>query len=70
MQQMNMLITMLNAIQSPQSVMNNLMQQNKDFQRMVQEIKQSGLSPQQYLQRYAQMNNIDLNAFSGFLNKR
>lgn len=55
------LMSMLQGIQNPNQMVNNLMNTNPQFQAMMNQIKQSGMTPQQYLNVYAQQRGLDIN---------
>ncbi len=54
-------MSMLQGIQNPNQMVNNLMNTNPQFQAMMNQIKQSGMTPQQYLNVYAQQRGLDIN---------
>lgn len=58
---MNMLMQMISGNMSPQQILQNMMNQNPQVRAMMNQIQQSGMSPQEYLNQYAKQNNIDLN---------
>ena len=55
------MLSMLKGIQNPQMMVNNLMQSNPQFKAMMNQIQQSGMTPQQYLNMYAQQRGLDIN---------
>lgn len=58
---MNMLMQMISGNMNPQQILQNMMNQNPQVRAMMNQIQQSGMSPQEYLNQYAKQNNIDLN---------
>lgn len=57
---MAMLMQMISGNMNPQQILQNMMNQNPQARAMMNQIQQSGMSPQEYLNQYAKQNNIDL----------
>ena len=57
----NAIMQMIGGNMNPQQILQNMMNQNPQVRAMMNQIQQSGMSPQEYLNQYAKQNNIDLN---------
>ena len=57
---MNVLMQMVMGGANPQQILQNMMNQNPQMRGMINQINQSGMTPQQYLNQYAKQNNINL----------
>nr|DAR54925.1 MAG TPA: hypothetical protein [Caudoviricetes sp.] len=57
---MNALMQMVMGGANPQQILQNMMNQNPQMRGMINQINQSGMTPQQYLNQYAKQNNINL----------
>lgn len=58
---MQMIFQMMQAGNNPQQILNTIVNQNPQARALMTQIKNSGMSPQQFLSQYAKQNNIDLN---------
>ena len=57
---MQMLFQMMQAGNNPNQILNTIVNQNPQARSLMTQIKNSGMSPQQFLSQYAKQNNIDL----------
>lgn len=57
---MQMLFQMMQAGNNPNQILNTIVNQNPQARALMTQIKNSGMSPQQFLSQYAKQNNIDL----------
>ena len=55
---------------NPQMIMQNIIQSNPQAQVILNQMKQSGMNPQQYVMQLAKQNNIDLNPMLNMLKQR
>lgn len=66
---MQFLMQMMSGGGNPQQIMQSKMQQNPQFQAILNQQKQSGMSMEQFTRQLAQQRNIDLNPMINFLNQ-
>lgn len=57
----NTIMQMMNSNTNPQQIIQNIVAQNPQANAIINQVKQSGMTPQQFLNQYAKQNNIDLN---------
>lgn len=60
---------MLNMGQNPQTIINQLLGQNPQLKTLLNQAKQSGMTPQQFCMQYARQNNINMEPFINVLNQ-
>lgn len=57
----NIMMTIQNMMRmgkNPQAIVESLIQQNPQFAQLVNQIRNSGLTPQQYLEQYGRQNGM------------
>ena len=67
---MQMLMQMMNGGANPQQILQNAMRQNPNFNAVLNQMKNSGMSGEQYVRQYAKQNNIDINPMIEAMKKR
>ena len=65
-----LLSQMLGMGNDPQQIIQNLISQNPNVQIILNQMKTSGLSPQQYVMQYARQNNINIQPMLNMLNQK
>ncbi len=58
---MQQMLQMLSMGNNPNQVVQMLAQQNPNVQAILNQMQQSGMTPQQFAMQYARQNNIDIN---------
>lgn len=58
---MQQMLQMLSMSNNPNQVVQMLAQQNPNVQAILNQMQQSGMTPQQFAMQYAKQNNIDIN---------
>lgn len=58
---MQQMLKMLSMSNNPNQVVQMLAQQNPNVQAILNQMQQSGMTPQQFAMQYARQNNIDIN---------
>ena len=53
---------------NPNQIIQNIASQNPQARVLLNQIQQSGMSPQQFMKQYAKQNNIDLSPFANMIN--
>lgn len=53
---------------NPNQIIQNIVSQNPQARVLLNQIQQSGMSPQQFMKQYAKQNNIDLSPFANMIN--
>ena len=53
---------------NPNQIIQNIVSQNPQAKVLLNQIQQSGMSPQQFMKQYAKQNNIDLSPFANMIN--
>jgi len=66
----NNIFQMLMSGMNPQMIMNNIIRSNPQAQVILNQMQQSGMTPQQYVQQLAKQNNINLNPMLNMLRQR
>ena len=66
----NQLIQMIGMINDPQVALQNMIKSNPQVQPMINQIKQNGGNPTDFLKNFAKQNNIDLKPIANILSKR
>lgn len=56
----NVLMQMMNMGNNPQTILQNVIRQNPQYQVALNQMQSSGLSPRDYVMQYARQCNIDL----------
>lgn len=56
----NMLMSLLSAGNNPQQIVQNMVRQNPQFNALLNQQKQSGMSMQDFTMQLARQNNIDI----------
>ena len=60
---LQMLMQLMGAKQNPNTILNNMISKNPQANIIMNQMKQSGMSPKQFLEQYAKQNNIDLKPY-------
>jgi len=60
---MQIIMQMLNGGFSPQNIIQNIMQSNPQMQVVLNQMKSSGMSNEQFVRQYAKQHNIDINPY-------
>lgn len=55
---------------NPQQTMQNMIKNNPQFNAIMNQQKQSGMSMEDFVRNYAKQNNIDINPMIEFLKRR
>lgn len=58
---MQMIFQMIQMGNNPQQILNTLVNQNPQARALMAQMKNSGMTPQQFFAQYAKQNNIDVN---------
>ena len=66
----NNIMQMLMGGMNPNMIMQNIIQSNPQAQVILNQMKQSGMNPQQYVMQLAKQNNIDINPMLNMLKQR
>ena len=66
---MQQMLQMLSMSNNPNQVVQMLAQQNPNVQAILNQMQQSGMTPQQFAMQYARQNNIDINQFANAFRK-
>lgn len=66
---MQQMLQMLSMINNPNQVVQMLAQQNPNVQAILNQMQQSGMTPQQFAMQYARQNNIDINQVANAFRK-
>lgn len=66
----NNIMQMLMGGMNPNVIMQNIIQSNPQAQVILNQMKQSGMNPQQYVMQLAKQNNVDLNPMLNMLKQR
>lgn len=66
----NNIFQMLMNGMNPQMIMNNIIRSNPQAQVILNQMQQSGMTPQQYVMQLAKQNNINLNPMLNMLRQR
>lgn len=67
---MNMLMQLMSMGNNPQQILQNAMTSNPQIRTVLNQMAQSGMSPQQYVMQYAKQNNINIQPFVNMMNQR
>lgn len=60
MNPLQLMMQMVMGGQNPEQIMNQMMQQNPQLQVLINQARQSGMSPRDYTLQYARQNNINI----------
>lgn len=66
---MQQMLQMLSMSNNPNQVVRMLAQQNPNVQAILNQMQQSGMTPQQFAMQYARQNNIDINQVANAFRK-
>ncbi len=66
---MQQMLQMLSMSNNPNQVVQMLAQQNPNVQAILNQMQQSGMTPQQFAMQYARQNNIDINQIANAFRK-
>lgn len=67
---MQMVMQMMANGGNPQQIMQNMIKNNPQFNAVLNQVKQSGMSMEQYARQYAKQNNINIDQMlNGLRNK-
>lgn len=66
---MKQMLQMLSMSNNPNQVVQILAQQNPNVQAILNQMQQSGMTPQQFAMQYARQNNIDINQVANAFRK-
>jgi len=67
---MQILMQMMSGGGNPQMILQNAIKQNPQFNALLNQQKQSGMSMEQFVRQLAQQNGVDINPMVQFLNQR
>ena len=67
---MQMIMQLLNSGRDPQQLIQMLMQQNPNAGAMLNQMRQSGMSPKQFAKQYFLQNNMDFAQFEQLARNR
>lgn len=66
---MNTLMQMMSSGGNPQQMVQKLMQNNPKFSSIMNQVKNSGMTTEQYARQYAKQNGIDINQMINYIKK-
>lgn len=66
---MEMIMKMLSGGGDPRNMLQGMMSQNPQFNAIMNQAKQSGMSMEQFTRQYAKQNNIDIQPLIDMINK-
>lgn len=66
---MNALMQMMSSGGNPQQIVQKLMQNNPKFNSIMNQVKNSGMTTEQYARQYAKQNGIDINQMINYIKK-
>ena len=64
---MQFLMQLMSSGNNPQQIVQNMMRQNPQFNAMLNQQKQSGMTMEQFARQYAKQNNIDIDSMANML---
>ena len=64
-----MIQTLMNS-KNPQQALQNMMMQNPQMGAIMNQVKNSGMSMEQYARQYAKQNNINIDNYTKLFNKK
>lgn len=64
---MQFLMQLMSSGNNPQQIVQNMMKQNPQFNAMLNQQKQSGMTMEQFARQYAKQNNIDIDSMANML---
>lgn len=66
---LNMLFQMMQMGQNPSQIIQQMLKQHPEINGILNQAKQSKMSPQEFAMQYAKQNNIDLNPLINLFNQ-
>lgn len=66
---MQIIMQVLSGRANPQQMVEQIASQNPQAQAMLNQMKQSGMTPQQFTMQYAKQHNIDINPLLDMMKK-
>lgn len=66
---MQIMMQILSMGKNPQQIMQSMMNNNPQAQTVFNQMRQSGMSPKQFVMQYAKQNNMDYRPFVNMLNQ-
>ena len=67
---LEIMMQMVMGGQNPEFIMNQMLQQNPQLQVIMNQARQSGMSPRDYTLQYAKQNNINIQPLFSMFGKR
>lgn len=67
---LNNLMQLISGGMNPQQIIQNITQQNPQVQVLLNQARQSGMTPQQYAMQFAKQNNINIQPLINLLSNR
>lgn len=67
---LNNLMQLIAGGMNPQQIIQNITQQNPQVQVLLNQARQSGMTPQQYAMQFAKQNNINIQPLINLLSNR
>ena len=67
---MNNILQMIMSGQNPQMVMQNIIRQNPQAQVVLNQMQQSGMTPEQFVMQLAKQNNVNIPPMLNMLRQR
>lgn len=67
---MNNILQMIMSGQNPQMVMQNIIRQNPQAQVVLNQMQQSGMTPEQFVMQLAKQNNVNITPMLNMLRQR
>ena len=67
---LNNLMQLISGGMNPQQIIQSLSNQNPQIQVILNQARQSGMTPQQYAMQFAKQNNINIQPLINLLNNR
>lgn len=69
-QMMQNFIKFMNSGKNPQEFLNTAMQSNPTINALINQIKQSGMTPKEFTQQYFKQNNMDFSQIEKMMNNK
>jgi len=66
----SILMSLINSRNNPNQIINQIIQNNPNAQFILNQIKQSGLTPEQFAKQYARQFNIDLTPYENIIKNK
>lgn len=67
---LNELMQMINTVQNPQMIIQNMIGQNPQLQVIFNQMQQSGMSAEQYVRQFAKQNNVNIEPLINMLGNK